>query len=340
MRRRGQSVAEGGRDHRPIPGSWSRGPALNGLDAAIAAYLDHVTVERGLAAHTVDAYRRDLDRYARWCADRGLLGVDLITANDVADFAACLRRPQGSGRALAATSATRVVVSIRGFHRFAMAEGLSSRDPSAEVRGVSTPRRLPKGLPYDQIEALLRAAATDQTPVGLRNRALLEFLYGTGTRISEAVELEVDELDLQARVVTVMGKGSKQRRVPVGDFAAQAVEEYLVRGRPALLAAAPAVRRRVLRPAHPVFVNTRGGALSRQSAFGLLQRIARIAGIDQVSPHTLRHSYATHLIERGADVRVVQELLGHASVTTTQVYTLVTADLLREVYATSHPRAR
>jgi integrase/recombinase XerD len=295
-----------------------------------------VTIERGLSANTLAAYRRDLSRYAHWCSARGLQRIDEVDSNDVADFAASLSQPQGQNT-LAATSAARIVVSVRGFHRFAHAEGMTTSDPGADVRPMSTAKRLPKGLPYHQIESLLAATEGDQTPIGLRDRALVEFLYGTGARISEAVDLDLDELDLPGRVVTVMGKGSKERRIPLGDFAADALDAYLVRGRPALLAAGNGRRSGA---AHRVFVNARGGTLSRQSAFGTVQRVAERAGIEHVSPHTLRHSYATHLIERGADVRVVQELLGHASVTTTQVYTMVTVDLLREVYATSHPRAR
>ena len=247
---------------------------------------------------------------------------------------------EGEGGGLAASSAARIVVSVRGFHRFAHAEGLTGVDPGSEVRPTALPRRLPKGLPYHQVERLLSSAGSDASAIGLRDRALLEFLYGTGARISEAVGLVLDELDLEGRVVTVLGKGNKQRRIPVGDFAAQALQAYLVRGRPALAAVSAGSTRRAREPSHRVFLNARGGPLSRQSAFGLLRRAAERAGLDQVSPHSLRHSYATHLLERGADVRVVQELLGHASVTTTQVYTLVTVDMLREVYATSHPRAR
>lgn len=309
------------------------------MDAAIGAYLDHVTIERGLSANTLAAYRRDLDRYAKWCRRRGLTDLEQVGANDVADFAASLRAGGEQG-GLAPSSAARVVVSVRGFHRFAHAEGLTLVDPGSEVRPTALPRRLPKALSYQQVERLLSSAGSEDSAVGLRDRALLEFLYGTGARISEAVDLDIDELDLEGRVVTVLGKGSKQRRIPVGDFAARALDAYLVRGRPALAAASAGSNRRARSASYRVFLNARGGPLSRQSAFGLLRRAAERAGLDEVSPHSLRHSYATHLLERGADVRVVQELLGHASVTTTQVYTLVTVEMLREVYATSHPRAR
>lgn len=297
-------------------------------------------IERGLSGNTVAAYRRDLERYARWCLARGIADVAAVHPTDIADFAASLRQAAGPQRQLAPASAARMVVSVRGFHRFALHEGLSDGDPSREVQPASPSKRLPKALPYGDVERLL-ASAGDDTPVGLRDHALLEFLYGTGTRISEAVGLDIDELDTGSQFVTVTGKGGRQRRVPLGDFALRALDSYLVRGRPALISAGSrSAGRQAPRSNHRVFVNARGGPMSRQSAWGVLQRAAGRAGLEGVSPHTLRHSYATHLIERGADVRVVQELLGHASVTTTQIYTLVTVDTLREVYATSHPRAR
>lgn len=339
-RSRGSHLPGGRRNPDASGQDQGGGAGLTTLQAAIGAYLDHVTIERGLSANTLAAYRRDLARYSLWCESRGLAQVQQVGPNDIADFAASLTGRGGEG-GLSASSAARVVVSVRGFHRFAHAEGLTIADPGVDIRPVAAPKRLPKALPYQDVERLLAATSTDQTPIGLRDRALLEFLYGTGARISEAVDLDVDELDLDGRVVTVMGKGSKQRRIPVGDFAVEALQAYLVRGRPALLSSrASPSGSRVRVSAHRVFVNARGGPLTRQSAFGLLRRAAERVELQHVSPHTLRHSYATHLIERGADVRVVQELLGHASVTTTQVYTMVTVDMLREVYATSHPRAR
>ena len=193
-------------------------------------------------------------------------------------------------------------------------------------------RRLPKALRYADIERLLAACSDLESPAGLRDRALLELLYGTGARVSEAVSLDVDDIDLQGLTVTVVGKGDRQRRLPLGGYAAKAMDDYLVRGRPMLASSG--------RGSPRIFLNLRGAPLSRQSAWGVLQAAAERAGIDAaVSPHSLRHSFATHLIERGADVRVVQELLGHASVTTTQIYTLVTQETLKEVYAASHPRA-
>lgn len=299
----------------------------------MTGYLDHIAIERGLSPHTVAAYRRDLARYVAWCAGRGIASVDAVTSNDISDFAISLRADGPSGPALSATSAARTVIAIRGFHRFALAEGLTTIDPAADIQPPRAGRRLPKALPYADIERLLAAAGDPDQPTGLRDRALLEFLYGTGARISEAVGLAVDDVDLPAGIVTVIGKGDKQRRLPLGAVAASAIDAYLVRGRPGLAA-------RGRGNAH-LFLNSRGAALSRQSAWAVLRGAAERAGLTaRVSPHTMRHSYATHLIERGADVRVVQELLGHASVTTTQVYTLVTPETLKEVYAASHPRAQ
>ena len=221
---------------------------------------------------------------------------------------------------------------MRGLHRFALREGWTSVDAAREVRPPVPARRLPKAISVSQVEALLAAPDAD-TALGLRDRALLELLYGTGARISEAIGLDVDDLDLDSGGVRLDGKGGKQRVVPVGSYARAAVDAYLVRARPQLAATG--------RGTPALFLNARGGRLSRQSAWTVLQAAVDKAGLTvDVSPHTLRHSFATHLLDGGADVRVVQELLGHASVTTTQVYTLVTVDRLREVWASTHPRAR
>ncbi|MDD2858472.1 MAG: site-specific tyrosine recombinase XerD [Candidatus Nanopelagicales bacterium] len=301
------------------------------LDRELEGYLNHLAIERGLAANTLAAYRRDLDRYGQWCRSRGLLTAGDVSENAIADFAASLRDPL-VGTPLATSSAARVLVAVRGFHRFALDEGLATTDPSLRIQPPAIPRRLPTALTVDQVGALLGAAGDDETPIGLRDRALVELLYGTGARISEAVDIDVDDADLVDRTLIVTGKGSRQRLLPLGDFAIAAVQAYLVRGRPALAGRG--------RGTPAVFVNARGARLSRQSAYGIVRAAARRAQLDvQISPHTLRHTYATHLLQGGADVRVVQELLGHASVTTTQIYTHVTADTLREVYATSHPRA-
>ncbi|MDP9189137.1 MAG: tyrosine recombinase, partial [Actinomycetota bacterium] len=236
---------------------------------------------------------------------------------------------------LGAGSAAGTVVAVRGWHRFCVREGLTSVDVAAQVRPPTPPRRLPKAISVDDVERLLHAAGAEETPLAIRDRALLELLYGTGARISEAVGLDVDDVDLDDGVARLWGKGSKQRMVPIGSYAVAAVSAYLVRGRPVLATGGS----RTSTPA--LFLNARGGRLSRQSAWTVLRSAASRAGLTvEVSPHTLRHSFATHLLDGGADVRVVQELLGHASVTTTQIYTLVTVDRLREVYAAAHPRAR
>lgn len=295
-------------------------------------YLDHLTVERGLSRNTLASYRRDLDRYLETLAAAGVGDLAAVTAAEVEGHLARLREGDPEHPALSAASAARAVSAVRGLHRFAAREGIVAHDVSREVKPPAPPKRLPKALDVDQVARLLAVA------VPPRDRALLEFLYGTGARISEAVGLAVDDLALgDEPTVTLHGKGGRTRFVPVGRYAREALEAYLVQVRPALAAAG--------RGTPAVFLNARGGPLSRQSAWTILHRAAESAGLPvegphAVSPHTLRHSYATHLLDGGADVRVVQELLGHAWVTTTQVYTLVTVDRLREVYATSHPRAR
>jgi integrase/recombinase XerD len=305
------------------------------VSGAARQYLQYLVVERGLAANTVESYERDLRRYAEVLAARGKTRLDDVATPDIAAFLAALRTGDEEHPPLAASSTARAVVAVRGLHAFALAQGITSDDPAREVAPPAPPRRLPKAITLTEVERLLEAAgsAEDPDPRVLRDRALLEFLYGTGARISEAVGLDVDDLDLTADpAVLLSGKGGKQRFVPVGSYAVRALEAYLVRGRPALAA--------VGRRASPaVFLNARGGRLTRQGAWGVLGEAAGRCGLDGVSPHTLRHSFATHLLDGGADIRVVQELLGHASVTTTQVYTLVTVDKLREVYAAAHPRA-
>jgi integrase/recombinase XerD len=343
-------------------------------------------VERGLALHTLAAYRRDLLRYEATLAARGRTVIGEVTTDDVAAFLAGLREGDDDHSPLAASSAGRAVVAVRGLHAFAAAEGLASSDPASLVHPPASPRKLPRAIGVPEVERLIAAAGggTEGGADGsdalrpLRDRALLELLYGTGARISEAVGLDVDDLGFLAveagaarasaarasaagasaagasagpggpvlagpmlagaqappATVRLAGKGGKDRVVPVGRYAREALEAYLVRARPTLAAAA---RRASASPA--VFLNARGGRLTRQGAWGVLKAAADRAGLGGVSPHTLRHSYATHLLDGGADVRVVQELLGHASVTTTQIYTMVTVDKLREVYSAAHPRA-
>ncbi|MEZ5092541.1 site-specific tyrosine recombinase XerD [Nocardioides sp.] len=306
---------------------------MDALTRAVRTYLDHLSVERGLAANTLASYRRDLRRYAEFLDAAGIDGLDAITEQTVTDFLARLREGDADHPPLSASSAARTVVAVRGFHKFAVADGLADADPAAAVKPPTPAKRLPKALPLSDVEAILEAAGSAGTVLALRDRALLEVLYGTGARISEAVGLDVDDVDLVDGTVLLRGKGGKERLVPVGSFAREAVSAYLTRGRPELLAAG--------RGTPALLLNARGGRLSRQSAWAVLVKAAERAGVTRdVSPHTLRHSFATHLLDGGADVRVVQELLGHASVTTTQVYTLVTVDNLREVFATAHPRAR
>jgi len=308
------------------------------LDTQLQGYLDHLTIERGVAANTLSSYRRDLRRYTKHLSDRGIQALAEVGENDVSEFLVALRRgdPDTGAAALSAVSAARALIAVRGLHRFAAAEGLAELDVARAVRPPTPGRRLPKSLTIDQVLALLEGAGGESPadgPLTLRNRALLELLYSTGARISEAVGLDVDDIDTQARSVLLRGKGGKQRLVPIGRPAVAALDAYLVRGRSDLA--------RRGRGTPGIFLNVRGGRLSRQSAWQVLQDAAERAGITSgVSPHMLRHSFATHLLEGGADVRVVQELLGHASVTTTQIYTMVTVHALREVWAEAHPRAR
>jgi integrase/recombinase XerD len=302
---------------------------------ALRTYLDHLAVERGLAANTLTSYRRDLRRYLSYLDQAGVTDLDQVAEETVSSFLVRLREGDAEHPPLSATSAGRTVVAVRGFHRFCVTDGLAAHDPAAGVRPPPPARRLPKALPLADVEAILEAAGSPGTPLALRDRALLEVLYGTGARISEAVGLDVDDVDRVDATVLLHGKGGKERLVPIGSYALAAVDAYLTRARPDLARAGTSER------AGALFLNARGGRLSRQSAWTVLVKAADRAGVTRdVSPHTLRHSFATHLLEGGADVRVVQELLGHASVTTTQIYTLVTVDNLREVFAAAHPRAR
>jgi integrase/recombinase XerD len=296
-------------------------------------FLDHLVVERGLSDHTVRAYRRDLRRYTVFLSDRDIVAADRVDEAAVRAFAASLSASTHGQdeRPYRATSVARTLSAVRSFHRFLLREGLAGHDPTAALRRPRLPRSLPRPLSVEEVARLLEAPDPG-TGVGIRDLALLELLYGSGLRVSELVGLDVDDLDLEDGALRVLGKGGKEREVPLGRFGREAVEAYLTRARPDFVSA-------VSRGA--VFVNQRGGRLSRQSVNRILAAHVATANIDRrVTPHVLRHSFATHLLEGGADVRVVQELLGHASVATTQIYTLVTKDHLREVYYTSHPRAR
>jgi integrase/recombinase XerD len=301
--------------------------------AVARRYLEHLTVERGLADNTLAAYRRDLERYVAFLADRGVDDLDVVNPKTIRAFIASISASTHGPDADAyrATTVSRILSTVRTYHRFAVREGLAADDPTAGVVRPRLPRALPHPLTVEEVTAIVEAPG-DATPVAARDRAILELLYGAGLRISELVGLDVDDVDLEDAAVRVLGKGSKERLVPIGRMARDAVAAYLTRGRPTLATA---------RSRAALFLNTRGGRLTRQSCSRLLDAHRARAGITRVvTPHDLRHSFATHLLEGGADVRVVQELLGHASVATTQVYTLVTTEHLRAAYYTAHPRAR
>lgn len=305
------------------------------LERAVERYLRHVRLERGRSPHTVAAYRRDLARYLTHLGARGIDDPAAISEADVGAFVAAVRDSGDGTTGVSASSAARMLSSVRGWHRFLAEEGLVARDVAAEQRPPTQPKRLPKAISIAEVERLLEACGGDD-PIALRDRALLELLYATGARVSEAVDLAVDDVLTGeggvGEAVRLFGKGRKQRIVPLGRYAREALDAYLVRGRPVLAPRGPAT------PA--LFLGARGATLSRQSVWLIIRDAATRASLTaEISPHTLRHSFATHLLEGGADVRVVQELLGHASVATTQLYTLVTADAVREAWATAHPRA-
>lgn len=300
------------------------------LDRQIEQYLNHLIVERGLSPNTLAAYRRDLGRYSTFIKTEGITRSQDIVPTHVAAFAVTIAKPTVEQHGLAASSVSRVISAVRGFHRFLLLEQVTEIDPAHDVKPRVPQRRLPKALSVDQVVAILEAPNPDDV-AGIRDRALLEFLYGTGARISEALALDVDDIDADSNVVRLRGKGGKQRLVPVGSHARATLQTYLIRSRPALVSG---------RSGPALFLNSYGARLSRQSAWLVIKRAAQVAQVDApVSPHVMRHSFATHLLDGGADVRVVQELLGHSSVTTTQIYTMVTIDRLREVYVTAHPRA-
>ncbi len=296
-------------------------------------FLDHLTVERGLSRNTVEAYRRDLARYVAFLRRKGVEDAASAGEREISGFVRELSASEYlPGRRYRASSVARALAAVRSFHKFLVREGDTVADPAEGVTRPRVPRTLPRPLTVDEVASLIGAPSDNRTPVALRDRAILETLYGAGLRISELVGLDVDDVDVEECSVRVLGKGARERVVPVGRYAVSALKAYLVRARPAL--ARPRTR-------GALFLNQRGGRLTRQGCTNIVKAMARRAGIrKRVTPHMLRHSFATHLLEGGADVRVVQELLGHASVATTQIYTLVTQDHLREVYDEAHPRAR
>lgn len=306
------------------------------LEQLVDSYLRHLTIERGMAKNTIAAYRADLTRYVEFLEQRLIFEPQQITELQIVEFAESLKQVSG----LVSSSVARVLAGVRGLHKFWLLENITDGDPAAAVKPPKSPRNLPKAITIEQVEKLLEAAGPDPQdeaamaadPIRVRDRAMLELLYATGARISELIALDLDDL-VDPTLVRLFGKGSKERIVPVGTYARRALDAYLVRTRPTLVGQG--------RGTPALFLNQRGGRLSRQSAWQIISEAARVAELPgEISPHTLRHSFATHLLEGGADVRVVQELLGHSSVATTQIYTLVTVDKLREIYATAHPRAQ
>ncbi len=328
--RQGDGAPEGALSPRLLsaPRAALESPAP--LSEIMLVYLAHLRVERGLAHNTLDAYRRDLELYARYLQEHGIDGPVEVREEDVEAFVAWVRQQTtAKGRPYAATSVARTVVAVRGLHRFLAREGLAADDVAADIGTPATTRALPKAISVEQVERLLDAVVGDQ-PRDVRDRAILELMYSSGLRISELVGLDVDDIDRMERLVTVTGKGARMRVVPFGAAAAAALDRWLVQGRAATMPSTSAA-----------FVNVRGRRLTRQGVWKIVKTRSAIARLDSpVTPHTLRHSFATHLLDGGADVRAVQELLGHASVTTTQVYTLVSRARLRQVYEQAHPRAR
>lgn len=305
-----------------------------GLTPACAWFLDDLAALRGASPHTVSNYRRDLIRYTDFLAARGLASWDEVRPEAVESYVAALAAGTNDKAPLAPSSVARNLSSLRSFHRWLVQENLTQNNPAAAVKPPKAAEKLPAALTSGQVSDLLEAAKGGDPVRALRDSALLEFLYGTGARVSEAAGVRVDDVDLTGEypVARLFGKGNRERLVPLGSYAAEAIGNYLTRSRPALASRG--------RGNSYLFLNLRGAVLSRQSAWEVIQRAAQVAGLaGKVSPHTLRHSYATHLLEGGASIREVQELLGHASVTTTQIYTRLTPQSLQEVYRQSHPRA-
>ncbi|MFT8593202.1 MAG: site-specific tyrosine recombinase XerD [Bifidobacterium sp.] len=297
----------------------------------VSRFLAHINVERGLAASTVAAYESDVLRYCHWLERHGFDDLAGVESHTIEEFLTSLQDESARSRA-------RRLASIHELHRFAFAEHLVEADVSQPVKAPKAPEHLPDVLTIDEVSKLLEAACPkgDDDPIALRDRALLELMYATGARVSEAVTIDREDLDMSGRVVRLMGKGSKQRLVPFGGYAQRAMQNYFDRGRDELQK-----RSKTRIEMRAVFLNTRGHRLSRQSVWEIVQETAARAGLSRKThPHTLRHSFATHLIQGGADVRTVQELLGHASVTTTQIYTHVSPETLKESYIMAHPRAR
>ncbi|WEV41546.1 site-specific tyrosine recombinase XerD [Bifidobacterium sp. ESL0682] len=306
---------------------------MDGSDALLAQFLAHIDVERGLAKSTVKAYAADIRKYLDWLDAQGIKDLVDVTSHDVESYVAALDEAGESGR-----SKARRLASVHEFHNFALRQGVVADDVSSRVKAPKANGHLPDVLSVDEVIRLLDAASMggSDDPVVLRDKALLEFMYATGCRVSEAVDADLNDMDVDERVVVLTGKGSKQRLVPLGEYAIKALQRYTTIGRPQLESKGKGGKER-----RAIFLNKRGHRISRQSVWEVVKTAGERAHITKpLHPHTLRHSFATHLIQGGADVRTVQELLGHASVTTTQIYTHVSPENLIETYLTAHPRAR
>ena len=304
------------------------------FDNALQSFLDHLTIERGLSSNSISAYRRDLAKFFDFL-DKEKLDFERLSEDEIISFEVWLK-----SLGMAVTSINRNISALKSFYKY-LAQEFSTNNPVSAVLSSKVPRRLPKALTIKEITSLIDSTKREGDPISLRDHAIIELLYGTGARVSEIVGIDVNDFaqsDVEGNPITTLklrGKGSKERIVPLGSFAKNALDEYLVRIRPNLLSKSKSAKVETA-----LFLNQRGSRLSRQSAWQMISDAADSTGLSgKVSPHVFRHSYATHLLDGGADIRVVQELLGHASVTTTQIYTLITIDKVREAYATAHPRA-
>ena len=304
------------------------------FDNALQSFLDHLTIERGLSSNSISAYRRDLAKFSDFL-DKEKLDFERLSEDEIISFEVWLK-----GLGMAVTSINRNISALKSFYKY-LAQEFSTNNPVSALLSSKVPRRLPKALTIKEITSLIDSTKREGDPISLRDQAIIELLYGTGARVSEIVGIDVNDFaqsDVEGNPITTLklrGKGSKERIVPLGSFAKNALHEYLVRIRPNLLSKSKSAKVETA-----LFLNQRGSRLSRQSAWQMISDAADSTGLSgKVSPHVFRHSYATHLLDGGADIRVVQELLGHASVTTTQIYTLITIDKVREAYATAHPRA-
>ena len=304
------------------------------FDNALQSFLDHLTIERGLSSNSISAYRRDLAKFSDFL-DKEKLDFERLSEDEIISFEVWLK-----GLGMAVTSINRNISALKSFYKY-LAQEFSTNNPVSAVLSSKVPRRLPKALTIKEITSLIDSTKREGDPISLRDHAVIELLYGTGARVSEIVGIDINDFaqsDVEGNPITTLklrGKGSKERIVPLGSFAKNALDEYLVRIRPNLLRKSKSARVETA-----LFLNQRGSRLSRQTAWQMISDAADSTGLSgKVSPHVFRHSYATHLLDGGADIRVVQELLGHASVTTTQIYTLITIDKVREAYATAHPRA-